>query len=90
MDLTRVDSSLALSLPLFNSSSFSSLRILLGNYISHGIFPFWLLLFIDGGYFEPVAVDDMLSLPVDKGLFDYIYRVSDMLKVEARRMYESG
>lgn len=85
MNLTRVHSSLALSLPLFNSSSFSFLRILLGDDIPHGIFTFWLSLLIDGGDFEPVTVDDMLSLPVGKGLFDYIHRVSDMLKVGTRK-----
>lgn len=90
MDLTRVHSSLAFSLPLFNSSSFSLLGILLGDDIPHGIFPFWLSLLIDGGDFEPVAVDDVLSLPVGKGLFDYTHRVSDMLKVGSWRTNGSG
>lgn len=70
MSLTRVHGSLALSLPLFNPSSFSFLRILLGDDIPHGILSFWLLLLIDSGDFEPIAVDDVLSLPVGKGRFN--------------------
>lgn len=61
--LTCIDSPFAFSLPLFDSGQFPLCCVLFGKDISHGIVSLGLFLVIDGGYLEPVAVNNVLLFP---------------------------
>ena len=60
--LTGVDGPLALSLASLNASLFPLGGVLLGEDVAHGVLPLGLPLVVDGGDFEPVAVDNVLFL----------------------------
>lgn len=71
LSLTRVDGPLALSLPSLNASLFPLGGVLLGQDVAHRVFPLGQLLVVDGGDFEPVAVDNVLFLSTGESFLDY-------------------